>query len=191
MADSPSFEVFLAALRARDESAARTIVERYGSSLLRVARNRLSSRLRAKLDPEDIVQSVYRSVCDQLFRGASVPADWGELWGLLHCCTVRKCSGKAEHYQAGRRDVRREAAVAPLSAIEASRAEDGLAMEEEIDALLTLLPADRDRDILLLKLQGYSQPEIARQIECSQSKVSRTLALATELLRRALGGETR
>ena len=62
--------ILLERFRSGDELAAEALFSRYFERLTSLARTRLSSSLKRRTDPEDIVQSVYRS----FFIGAA-PAD--------------------------------------------------------------------------------------------------------------------
>src|SRR5262245_38944075 len=115
MQDAPPFERFLDALGRGDEEASRLLVLRYTQTLLGIAHRALSPALRAKVDAEDVVQSVYRSFCGRLAGGSLALADWNHLWRLLRCITLRKCCAKADHYHAQRRDCRKETSLSDLS----------------------------------------------------------------------------
>ncbi len=47
----------------------RAVVDRYTQGLLEVARRQLPDRVRRRVDPEDVVQSVYRSFFRRLDAG--------------------------------------------------------------------------------------------------------------------------
>jgi RNA polymerase sigma-70 factor (ECF subfamily) len=55
------FKHLMAGLRRGDPEAAREIFDRYACRLVGLAADRLPRALQAKLDPEDVVQSVFRS----------------------------------------------------------------------------------------------------------------------------------
>src|SRR5204863_7295337 len=95
-------------LRAGNGEAAHELYRRYAARLVGVARGRLDGRLRSKVDPEDILQSVFRSFIVR-FRDDRLDLDsWDSLWGLLVLLTLRKCGRKIEYFLAARRDVRRD-----------------------------------------------------------------------------------
>src|SRR5438093_12587143 len=81
-ANTPSAEL-VARWGGGDEAAAREIFERYVDRLTRLARVRLSTKLAARLDPDDVVMSAYRS----FFVGARdrrfTLKESGDLWRLL------------------------------------------------------------------------------------------------------------
>src|SRR5689334_17158468 len=86
--------------------------DRFTRRLVGLARRQLGDLLRHKVDPEDVVQSVYKSFL--LRYGAEMLAGQDEegLWALLARITLRKCADRARYHRAGRRDSAREAAEA-------------------------------------------------------------------------------
>src|SRR5262245_55495279 len=107
MSDTPSAEL-LQRYRQHDPAAAEALFQRYADRLPRLARSRLSSKLNARLDPEDVVLSAYRSFF-LLARGGEVTLrESGDLWRLLVRITLRKVYRNARRHQAEARSVERE-----------------------------------------------------------------------------------
>src|SRR5262249_24826469 len=113
MTQPDSFEDVMTRLRAGDQAAAREIFHRFVDKLIRLARGKFNANLRHKVDPEDIVQSAYKSFFVRYGAGKLQVQDWGNLWGLLTMITLRKCLDRVEYHQAERRDVQREAGAQP------------------------------------------------------------------------------
>src|SRR5262245_30041642 len=105
MESHDSFAELAARLRAGDQGAASEVFRRFAGRLIALARARLDTRLRCKLDPEDVVQSVYRSFFGRCRAGQFDLATWDALWSLLTVITVRKCLNRTEYYLAQCRDV--------------------------------------------------------------------------------------
>ena len=59
--DSISFEELMRRLQSGDQDAAFKIFQDYSGRLAGLARTRLQGALAAKVDPEDVLQSVFRS----------------------------------------------------------------------------------------------------------------------------------
>src|SRR5262245_45198421 len=89
------------------EEAAREIFERFTRRLIGLARNWLQARLQHKIDPEDVVQSAYKSFFLRYGDQALGAEGWEGLWGLLTIITLRKCSDRVRYNRAERRDVAR------------------------------------------------------------------------------------
>src|SRR5215831_12484189 len=56
-----SFPRFLVRLQARDGEAAREVFRRFTTQLIALTRRRFAPAFRYKVDPEDVVQSAYKS----------------------------------------------------------------------------------------------------------------------------------
>src|SRR5207248_5318828 len=90
---------------------ARAVFERFTRRLIGLARSQLDVRLQHKVDPEDVVQSAYKSFFLRYGEGALATEGWDGLWGLLTVITLRKCADRVRYYRAERRDIFREAAA--------------------------------------------------------------------------------
>jgi RNA polymerase sigma-70 factor (ECF subfamily) len=192
MSAQGSFDNVMARLRAGDPAAAATLFHRFAGRLIALARSRLDGRLRQKVDPEDVLQSVYKSFFLRHADGQLDLRDWDSLWALLTVITVRKCGQWIDHFHAGVRDVGREGAP-PSGAGEAGRTWEALAREpnpsevamltETVEHLLRGLP-ERDREILALALQGYAALEISEQLGRPERTVYRVLERIRKQLQR-------
>lgn len=181
--DGNSFQGALGRLRAGDQDAARELFERFVERLTALAGTRLSARMRRKVDPEDVVQSVFRSFFHRQAADQFQIPDWERLWGLLATITIHKCDHVAEHYQAACRDVSAEDSVQrPVG--ESGTGWDVVArdptpsqiaiFDETIVSLLSEFD-ERNGQIFLLVLQGWSIAEISNEIPCSERTARRVL----------------
>jgi RNA polymerase sigma-70 factor (ECF subfamily) len=192
MPGSDSFDRLMARLSAGDDEAARLVFQRFAARLVALARSRLDRRLQAKVDPEDVLQSVYKSFFLRHARGKFEFESWDSLWGLLTLITVRKCNRLAEHFHAGTRDVRAEVS-SPLAADDSGCGWEALDREptpeqaamlaETVEKLLQGLEP-RERDIVTLGLQGYTAPEISDQLHRPERSVYRVLERVKKRLQR-------
>src|SRR5262245_30661131 len=94
--------------RAADGQDSRVEFERFTRRLIGLARSQLDARLRHKIEPEDVVQSAYKSFLLRYGEGALAAEGWDGLWGLLTVITLRKCADRIRYHRAERRDVARE-----------------------------------------------------------------------------------
>jgi RNA polymerase sigma-70 factor (ECF subfamily) len=190
-ADS-SFDDVMARLRAGDPAAAAAVFHRFAERLIALARTRLDARLRQKVDPEDVLQSVYKSFFLRHARGQLAPADWDSLWSLLTVITVRKCGRWREHFHARGRDVSAEVAPGP-AADDPGAGWEALARDptpaeaaqlaELVEGLLRGLP-EGERAIVTLALQGYTASEVSRELGRSERTVYRVLGRVKKRLQR-------
>src|SRR5262245_61942026 len=108
MVDAETFSPLMARLRSGEDAAAREVFERFAGRLVALARGRFNRLLARKVDPEDVVQSAFKSFFVRHRAGKLDVGDPGGLWNLLTLITLRKCADRAEYYRAGRRDASRE-----------------------------------------------------------------------------------
>lgn len=161
-----------------DDDACRDVFERYLQRLVGLARSRLSERLAAKVDAEDVVQSVFRSFFIRAQDGQYVIERAGDLWKLLAAITRHKVLKRAEHFQQQRRSLDREAALAEPgneNATAEPNEADAVALADEVEFLMRQLEPHQ-REMLELRLQGKTIPEIADAVNRSERTVRRFLS---------------
>src|SRR5579871_2821945 len=109
MPETPSFDDFMARLAQGDQDAAAAVYSRFRPQLLKLVRARITREVRAKVDPEDVVQSAFGSFfwrqADGQYPGLE---SWDDLWRLLLTITEHKCAARWKYFRAGRRAVERE-----------------------------------------------------------------------------------
>ncbi len=171
----------------------RELVERYTHGLLALARRQLPDRVRARVDPEDVVQSVYRSFFKRLHEGRFAFDESHDVWRLLAAMTYHKARNAAKFHLRDRRDARRELTLAgsetPAGPPEEAGAGDVDLLYECLEQLLARLP-ENYRDIVVRRLDGQSIEEVAGAVRRSRRTVLRVLAHVQELAARELEGET-
>jgi DNA-directed RNA polymerase specialized sigma24 family protein len=169
--------------QAGSEQAAGELVRRYAERLLGLARNLLSARLARHVDPEDVVQSVYRCFFTSARTDRYAFERSGDLWRLLALMTAHKVQGQVEHHAAGKRAFSRvhpfgtESSLLNLQAAVFSREpapDEGAVLVEELERVLEPFPP-LQRQIVELRLQGYLPGEIAERIGRSVRWVRRVL----------------
>jgi RNA polymerase sigma-70 factor (ECF subfamily) len=189
MPHDASFADLMARLRAGDDGAATAVFQRFANRLIGLTRLHLDRRVRAKVDPEDVLQSVYKSFFLRHARGQFDLDGWDGLWALLTVLTVRKCGRVNRHFHAARRDVAAEVAEAPeegetpWQVLSRNPTPDHVAMLAELVERLLGGLGNRDREVVALALQGYTPAEIVTQTAASSSVVYRTLARVRDWLR--------
>lgn len=190
MSASDSFSDLLAQLQGGDNQAAERIFHRFAGQLIALARSQLQQGLLRKLDPEDVLQSVFRSFFRRHQAGQFQLDSWDSLWGILTVMTLRKCGHLKEYFQAARRDVRREEqntaeAIQTLGNICAREPtpEEAARLTDLLEHVLRDFD-ERERNIISLHLQGYSHAEIAAEVGRAERTVRRTIARARKRLKR-------
>lgn len=182
MSVNDSFQDLMTRLRAGDQDAASRIFEQFGRRLIGLARTRLTPALRAKVDPEDIVQSALRSFFCGQAEGNFRFSGWNDLWSLLAVITLRKCGSRVEYFHAAKRHVGREANEAEIKdsiamweplAREPTPSE-ALALVEVTEGVLRDLTG-KDQEIFELTLQGVDCEQVSMKLNCSERTVKRAL----------------
>jgi RNA polymerase sigma-70 factor (ECF subfamily) len=171
----------MARLRSGEEEAAREVFEQFANRLVALARSRFSRLLARKVDPEDVVQSAFKSFFVRHRAGTLDVSGRDGLWNLLTLITLRKCADRAEYFSADRRDAAREATGpaggdrpdAWLLALDRQpRPEEAVILAETVEHLFQNVSA-HERPILELSLLGYTAPEISIRLSRAERSVRR------------------
>lgn len=182
----------LAQWRAGDEEAAGEIWRRYAERLIALARTRLAKSLMRVLDPEDVVQSAYRSFFVNARSDRYVLRQSGDLWRLLVAITLHKLHNQFRRHTSRKRAVTREeqgerSGGAPdLQTILFTRdpsPEQAAMVADEVAMLLGRL-RHPVRHMVELCLQGHSVSEIADATQRHPITVRRNLKGVQQYLRR-------
>ena len=182
MPDQTSFDDLMHRLRSGEDAAAREVFVRFARRLVGLARTHLDAKLAVKSDPEDVVQSAYKSFFVRHREGNLDVGSWDGLWGVLTLITLRKCADRAAFYRAAKRDVKRELAGGPdadaapavdLALDREPAPHEAVALAETVEALFRLADDPDERGILELSLQGYTATEIADRLGRAERSVRR------------------
>jgi len=189
MAPNGSVTRLIELLRSDDkterEMAALLIWRRYFRSLLELARNNLSQRVRRREDEEDVVQSMYKSFCLRQQRGEFDLAGRDALWKLLVTITLCKARNAAKAQGRDKRDIARERTLPlgdetqsahwvleQMDAAGPSPAEAAV-LNEALERRLVALADPELRQIALWRLEGYTNREIADRLDITERSVER------------------
>jgi RNA polymerase sigma-70 factor (ECF subfamily) len=167
--------------QAGDQRAAQELFDRYAERLLALARRRISQRLASRVDPEDVVQSVFRTFFDRAKAGQFTIEDPNDVCKLLARITVHKTLRQIAFHKAAKRDPSLEAGQG-LDGQERLREildreptpEAANAFVDQLEHFLGRLRPS-DRQILELRMQGYNNLEIAEQLKVSDRKIRRLM----------------
>lgn len=177
------FQCLVAQIRAGDRDAATLVVERYSGRLKALASRHLDRRMRPKVDPEDVVQSVFQSFFDRCRSDDIEFTGWDNLWAFLAVIAMRRCAWESRWHRAARRDVRREIPdLTPQAeqhwlesfATRDESPETALQLADTFSRVMVHLD-DADRDVLRLALQGWTVGEISLELRRHPRAVYRVL----------------
>lgn len=181
-------------LQAGDSSAAAHLWERFFHRMKGLARARANpGAARGLYDEEDVALSAFAGFCRALQTGAFADLQGrDELWRLLTQITLNKARERARRESA----LKRGGAARPVSLDDTDApALDELAcpvappdllvaMTDECQRLMAALGDPELETVALMKLEGYTNEEIAEQLGCTRRTVQRMLSL----IRQAWGG---
>ena len=183
---------WLGALKGGDAAAAQRLWERYFDRLVRLARAKLGAMPRGAADEEDVALSAFHSFCQGAARGRFPRLDDRDnLWRLLVTITARKALDQVRRQarqkrgggrvlvgsaQAGGEDDTDGAGLDQVVGQEPTP-QFAAMVTDECRRLLVALDDETLRQVALLRMEGYSDEEIAARVDCSLRTVSRKLAL--------------
>jgi len=169
-----------------DTAAAQQLWQRYFGRLVGLARGKLRGAPRGMADEEDVAISAF----DSFYRGVEQGRfprlnDRDNLWSLLVVITARKAGKLKRDASRQKRGGARQQEAAPknddleldeLIGREPSP-EFAAQVAEDCQRLLGLLKDDVAREIAVCKMEGYSNEEIAKKLECAPRTVERKLSV--------------
>jgi RNA polymerase sigma-70 factor (ECF subfamily) len=168
-------------LRLGEDQAAAEFYERYVKRVFGLVHQQMADHLRAAMQSEDIVQSVFKSIFRGLATGDYNAPPSGSLWQLVAIVAVHKVRRNARLRMADKRDARRTQSIESLenfdAACGASPEEFELAIREAIDGLKPL-----EQEIVMLRVQGFSVEDISNQLQRSRRGIERSLHAIREKL---------
>lgn len=175
-----------------DAQAAVEIVHLYTKRLLALVRSRLSTKLAGRVDPEDVLQSAFRSFFRTGADSAARALPGDDLWQLLAAITIRKVYRQVErHIDAERRSVNRETCPGGLDGIPFDAVASGPSPEDEVivvDELRHVMEqmSPGHRRMVELTLQGHNTDQVAAMTRRSDRLVRLVLEQFREHLQKNL-----
>jgi RNA polymerase sigma factor (sigma-70 family) len=188
---------WLGQLPAGDSLAAQQLWQRYFHRLVGLARQRLRGAPRRAADEEDMALSAFDSFIRAAGQGRFPDlADRDSLWQLLVVMTARK----AAHLRRDEGRLKRGGAMQRVGSAPGEEDEESLLeqvlsreptpemvvqMSEEVERLLGKL-GNEERQVALLRMEGYTVEEIAPRIPCVARSVKRKLHLIRSIWEKEL-----
>jgi DNA-directed RNA polymerase specialized sigma24 family protein len=201
MASTGSVTTWVEQLRAGNRAAAQQLWERYFARLVGLARSKLQGLRRGAADEEDVALSAF----DSFYRGVEQGRfpqldDRNNLWDLLLVITVRKAFDLRQRETRKKRGGGKVAGESALDGL--LQSEDGGAGIEQVvgaeptpalavqttdavERLLDMLPKEEVRSVAVMKLEGYTNAEIADRLGCAEATVQRRLSLIRSVWKEA------
>ena len=188
--DESSAEL-VARVQAGDSQSMNTLYLRYRDRLLLSIRCRLGPHLRSRLESEDILQSVFKDVLDDIGR-----FEHRGPWSLnryLHTCVLNKIRKKAEYHGAAKRTGETPLTDSLMDRVP-DRSWDGSYLDaerfEKLERALARLPEGMREVVILRRVEELSNLETARVLGKSPEATSKFYNRALARLAVWMGAET-
>jgi RNA polymerase sigma-70 factor (ECF subfamily) len=187
--DLPDHEL-LHRFRKGQRDAATQLYMRYADRLCALAAAQCATDLKAKLDPEDIVQSVFRTFFRRAAAGQYEVPEGDDLWKLFLVIALNKIRATGAYFHATKRDSRHTVSGQEFEHLLAARPNQGdhvalTLLSVVIDEVLEKLP-ESQRQVIMLRLEGYEIDEIAEKTGRAKRSVERILQGFRQSLSRLL-----
>jgi len=218
MPGSDSDRAFHQRVLAGTESAAGDLDRRFRQRLCALVEREMNERFRRREDPEDIVQSVFRTFFRRAAKGEFQVEHSGALWRLLQQITRRKILKHSEYHLRDKRTPERERyEMDDLLADKPPGAREARLLGDVLEAVLARLePLEPEvlrlqlfgyriaeiveivieglespyPEILQLRLQGQTETQIADKLGCGREAVRYRLKRIQERLRSMLSQDS-
>ena len=181
---------WLAELKAGQTDAAQKIWERYFQQLIDIARNKFGSTSKRSTDEEDVVVQVMENLWFGVQNGRFPKLnDRNDLWQILVMLTDRRATDAirrstvrykheaGESALAGRQLPANEQRAMNFVEDETPSAEFAIEMVENLKQTFIKLEDETLQQVLVWKLEGYTNAEIAEKLKCVERTVERKLNL--------------
>jgi RNA polymerase sigma-70 factor (ECF subfamily) len=176
--ESISDRSLLRRLQRGQADASTELYLRYAERLRNLATAQGARSLGQRVDPEDIVQSVFRTFFRRANLGHYSVPDGEEIWKLLLVIALNKVRARGTYHRAAKRDLRRTSGGKAFDqVVESEPAQDETAMHFlrlVIEELLENLP-QASRRMIELRIEGHEVAEIAMAVQRSKRSVERVL----------------
>ena len=174
----PSDRTLLRRFQSGEADAATLLYLRYAAKITSLAGNQRGADLASRFDPDDIVQSIFRTFFRRASEGHYEVPEGEDLWNLFLVIALQKVRDACSFHRAAKRDVRVTRSIEASEcdcATRTSQDEIGLAeLRMVVDDILGGLPATQ-RVIVELRIDGFQVDEIAQKTGRSRRTVERGL----------------
>lgn len=174
-------------LRGGSQDAATVLYFRYARRLRALVRAQCSTALSRRVEPDDIVQSVFHRFFRRVCQGHYDVPPGEELWGLFLVMALNKIRSAETFHRANKRSLYlTQPMPADLPDTTAHQDDASYALlQTTLTEVLEQLP-DRQRQMVELRIQGHGIDEIAQQTGRSKRTVERNLQEIRRHLRTVL-----
>lgn len=174
-----SDQELLSRFRQGQRDAATLLYLRYADRLCALANAQCAPDLKAKLDPEDIVQSVFRTFFRRASQGQYAVPEGEDLWKLFLVIALNKIRATGAYFHAAKRDTRNTVSGQGLEHLLTARPNQGdhvalSLLQLVIEEVLAKLPTSQ-RQVIELRMEGHEIDEIAAKTGRAKRSIERIL----------------
>jgi RNA polymerase sigma-70 factor, ECF subfamily len=194
-------DALLGSIRRGDSRALDALLAKAGGRVMALIALRMSSRLKARLDPEDVLQEVYMEAVRSL--GSFQDRGPGSFYAWFATLALRTLNDLEDHVRAERRDPAKEirldraahdTTLAPRADLAIAATQSSASsvvvrweMFDSVRAAFELL-SPTERDVIVMRyLQGLSSHETAKVLELDVERVYVALSRGLAKIRGVLG----
>lgn len=162
-------------LKEGNEDAATALYLRYAQRLQQLADAQVSPGMAVRVDPEGVVQSVFRTFFRRTASGQYEVAEKEDLWKLLLVMALNKIRSAGSFHRAAKRDLKRTQVLPGQVDDSAEGNETALTiLKLTVAEVVGDLPEDQ-REIVWLRIEGHEVTEIAEKTGRAKRSVERIL----------------
>jgi len=179
-------------LKLNDSEAAFQLWERYLKRMLSLGRKRLRTSRSAAFDEEDVALSAFNTFCSAVKEGKLKQSqEYDDLWPLLATITNRKANDRLKSERAAKRSSPSEPVDTKSKQLKDNSRLSKIAdpemgpevralVAEQCSRLLESLGDPELEQIVVMKLDGYTNDEVAVQLGRTRRTIQRMLSLIRE-----------
>lgn len=193
MTTNDSAVMWLQELKRGNREAAAALWDRYSRRMNQLARARLRTAKHGGFDEEDVTLSAFDNFCRAVSEGRYQDLEGSDgLWHLLATFTLRKANDRLKNEAAEKRggsQVTPHSLHTYLGGADSRLdkmptrelgPESAALMAEECSRLLAILKDPELESLVMLKLEGYSNDEIAERLGYTRRTIQRMLNLVRD-----------
>jgi RNA polymerase sigma-70 factor (ECF subfamily) len=177
MATDDEFAKLMSQVRSGDQAAAWTLIEVYGSHVLKVIRRSLNNQLRSKFDSQDFVQTVWKSFFRDRDRLLAMQSP-EQLVGYIQAIARNKVIDETRRRQTAKYNIAREEGFD--DAIGNGPRPSEIAIVRETWDRLMAGKSDDHRRVVEMRFQGHTFAEIAKELSINERTARRVIASLLE-----------
>ena len=193
---SGSVSVWIEGVKTGCETAATNLWTRYRHRVLGIARRKLSGECKAVADEEDVAVAAFQSFLRRCREGGYPDLrDRDDLWRLLLTITVHKAANQVRDQNCQKRGAQQSQSDSQPAQMLANWEDLAVtdvspawiaSVADSLNHLLSNFSDGELRSIVLYKLEGYSNTEVADKIGRSVPTIERRLRIVREKWRQEM-----